>query len=199
VTIPDGASIEGGTVVRKTWLLRASTGTVPAGSTLVFTNGDKLSVSVEPINNSQEVAEGSEFTLTASFQAPTEAGHYRSFFRLATADGHHFGPSVWVDINIVVPSTTEAAVQNAESVNETDAPQTDEQASKADEAAVVSPVATQDASTAPNTFLPQILAGINVAPDVKKAELASLLYHGLDGNDFTAVIAALAELNINLE
>jgi hypothetical protein len=49
-----------------------------------------------------------------------------------------------------------------------------------------------------NNLLQQILAGINVAPDSQNANLSDLLFRALSSNDFSAVLAELKKLNINI-
>merc|ERR1712216_6942 len=39
-----------------------------------------------------------DFTVSVDFSSPSVEGRYRSFWRLVSKNGKHFGPQLWVDI-----------------------------------------------------------------------------------------------------
>merc|ERR1712124_65637 len=67
-------------------------------------------IAVEPV-------EGNNFQVTIEFDAPIEAGSYRSFYRFVMADGKHFGPHIWVDFVVKETVETELTEEAAEDEN----------------------------------------------------------------------------------
>jgi hypothetical protein len=97
VTIPDGTVIAPGAEFLKTWKIR-NTGSCSwgAGYTVVFGYGEKMSGLPAALNTT--VTPGQEVDVSVQFKAPTKAGEYKSWWRMANARSSAFGQffSVWI-------------------------------------------------------------------------------------------------------
>ena len=103
VTIPDGTPIEAGASFEKVWRL-INDGCLEwgSGTRLVFSGGDRMGgpdsvpVRLTPPNNLVDVG--------VPLTAPAEPGTYKGYWQLQAPDGSRFGPRVFVEIVVVVPS-----------------------------------------------------------------------------------------------
>jgi hypothetical protein len=97
ITIPDGTQVTPGQDFLKTWKIR-NTGacTWGAGYTVVFGYGEKMGG--VPAAISTTVIPGQEVEVSVQFKAPTKLGEYKSWWRMANAQGSAFGKffSVWI-------------------------------------------------------------------------------------------------------
>jgi len=100
LTVNDLSRKAPGEKFEKGWVMRAGPRGIPAGTSLVFVGGHDLGAQDLRVPVGSPVKEGVEFVLKIGFQAPTKAGHYRSFWRLQTAEGRRFGPRIWADIMV---------------------------------------------------------------------------------------------------
>jgi hypothetical protein len=103
VTIPDGTSIVAGTTFTKTWSIK-NTGTCAwtTAYTLKFASGNQMSGATTAIGSA--VAAGNNINVSISMTAPTTAGTYTGYWRMANASGSLFGGMV--SVSIVVPAST---------------------------------------------------------------------------------------------
>lgn len=97
VSVPDGTQMQPGQDFVKTWKIKNSgTCTWRAGYTLVFAYGEKMSGVAQPLT--ADVLPGEEAEVSVQFKAPAKAGEYRSYWRMANANGSAFGENVYVFI-----------------------------------------------------------------------------------------------------
>jgi len=118
VTFSDGEKVTPGQQIRKVWSIRNDGSAAwPSGVRLVFVGGDvsfahNLSASGDAVALPQ-VAPNSVIHVKLDLVAPDQAGVSRASFRLQTAEGQHFGPRVWIEVNVVEPVAPAAAAAAA--------------------------------------------------------------------------------------
>lgn len=192
VSLPDGAAVEANTSLRKTWLVATSSGW---GEGCELRCTDQWSTWAGLKERVPPVPAGSQAELSITLQAPAEIGHYRTYWALFGPDGKQFGDSLFADFQTVpaVASASAAATTPvAEQVVTTAEADADTTGAKEAE-----PVAQEEAANGAD-LLQQILAGINVVPEAERPRLSDLLYRALQSKDFSDVIKALRNLNIEI-
>lgn len=104
VTIPDNTVVEAGQAFVKTWMIQ-NTGscTWDSNYALTFVSGDEMSGATTSISNS--VAPGQQAELSVTLTAPTLAGQYKGYWRLANDSGNLFGEAVYVLIDVTEDAT----------------------------------------------------------------------------------------------
>ena len=104
VTIPDNTVVEAGQAFVKTWMIQ-NTGscTWDANYVLTFVSGDEMSGATTTI--SSLVAPGQQAELSITLTAPTLAGQYKGYWRLANDSGNLFGEAVYVLIDVTEDAT----------------------------------------------------------------------------------------------
>jgi hypothetical protein len=104
VTIPDNTVVEAGQAFVKTWMIQ-NTGscTWDANYVLTFVSGDEMSGATTSISSS--VAPGQQAELSVTLTAPTLAGQYKGYWRLANDSGNLFGEAVYVLIDVTEDAT----------------------------------------------------------------------------------------------
>jgi Ig-like domain from next to BRCA1 gene len=100
VTIPDNTVVPAGETFVKTWMFQ-NTGscTWDANYTLTLTSGDSMDGTNTSISGS--VVPGQEAELSVTLIAPTTAGQYTGYWRLANDSGQTFGTTVYVSIDVI--------------------------------------------------------------------------------------------------
>ncbi|KAJ4761977.1 hypothetical protein LUZ62_072352 [Rhynchospora pubera] len=99
VTVPDGTIMPPSTPFTKVWRMRNNGSSHwPFGTQLVWVGGDQVSRRVSfqleiPVTGLQF---DEEIDIAVDFCAPTRAGRYVSYWRLASPSGQKFGQRVWV-------------------------------------------------------------------------------------------------------
>jgi len=112
VTIPDGTVMAPGTSFVKTWAFQ-NTGacTWNTNYSLTFVSGDLMGGATT--NLTQSVAPTQQVQASVALAAPTTAGTYTGYWRLANAQGNGFGGLVFVKIVVsagtATPTSTAAA------------------------------------------------------------------------------------------
>jgi len=111
VSCPDKSAVLARSSVQKTWRFRNDgVAKWPTGTSIVHVSGDFVEAS-------QMLADlpdaGSEVDVTMTLTAPSLAGRYVGYFRLAAPDSKRFGHRVWVDVMVI----NEDAVERSDSVN----------------------------------------------------------------------------------
>ncbi len=97
VSVPDGTQMQPGQDFVKTWRIKNSGTCIwRAGYSLVFAYGEKLSGVAQPLT--ADVFPGEEVEVSVQFKAPAAAGEYRSYWRMANANGSAFGKVIYVFI-----------------------------------------------------------------------------------------------------
>jgi hypothetical protein len=104
VTIPDNTVVEAGQAFVKSWMIQ-NTGscTWDANYVLTFVSGDEMSGATTSISSS--VAPGQQAELSVTLTAPTLAGQYKGYWRLANDSGNLFGEAVYVLIDVTEDAT----------------------------------------------------------------------------------------------
>ncbi|HUI87165.1 MAG TPA: NBR1-Ig-like domain-containing protein [Anaerolineales bacterium] len=104
VTVPDGTVEVAGQPFIKTWMFQ-NTGscTWDANYALTFTSGDQMGGTTTSIGGS--VAPGQQAELSVTLTAPTTAGQYTGYWRLANDSGEEFGVTVYVLIDVTEDAT----------------------------------------------------------------------------------------------
>jgi hypothetical protein len=104
VTIPDNTVVEAGQAFVKTWMIQ-NTGscTWDANYVLTFVSGDEMNGTNTAIGSS--VASGQKLELSVTLAAPTLAGQYKGYWRLANDSGNLFGEAVYVLIDVTGDAT----------------------------------------------------------------------------------------------
>jgi len=97
VTVPDGSEMTPGQDFVKTWKIR-NTGscTWSASYSIIHGYDEKMNGVPDPISTA--VAPGEEIEISVRFTAPTAAGEYRSYWRMANASGQPFGEFFFLSI-----------------------------------------------------------------------------------------------------
>ncbi len=97
VTVPDGSEMTPGQDFVKTWKVR-NTGscTWSASYSIIHGYDEKMDGVPDPISTA--VAPGEEIEISVRFTAPTAAGEYRSYWRMANASGQPFGEFFYLSI-----------------------------------------------------------------------------------------------------
>ena len=91
VTVPDGTTYTPGTSFQKTWRLKnIGTCTWTTSYTLVFDSGERMGAPAA-VNFPHNVAPGQTVDLSVTMTAPSNAGHYFSYWKLKNASGTIFG------------------------------------------------------------------------------------------------------------
>jgi hypothetical protein len=133
--VEDGSYIEAGASFLKSWTLRNNGSSVwPTATRLVYIGGN-LGPATDSVNHVPLALPGMSVDGSVIITAPTQAGHYRGYYRLSTSSGQHFGHRLWVDINVVdkansvAPAVSPAkaaavATQTPQAVNSSAATQT---------------------------------------------------------------------------
>lgn len=122
VTIADGTTLAAGEEFTKTWEFQ-NNGTCDWDEDylIVFVNGSQMSGETTEID--QEVVSGATGDVSVSLVAPSTAGTYTGYWRLATSDGTAFGQSVYVQIVVSSSATTTVtATSTTESSEATSTP-----------------------------------------------------------------------------
>jgi hypothetical protein len=104
VTIPDYSAVDAGQSFVKTWMVQ-NTGscTWDANYTLTFVSGDQMNGTDTSIGGS--VVPGQQAELSVTMTAPTTAGQYTGYWRLANDSGETFGVTVYVLIDVAEDAT----------------------------------------------------------------------------------------------
>jgi hypothetical protein len=104
-TIPDGTSIQAGSVFTKTWTLRnsgSSTWRKSCNHKFAFDGGERFGApEYTELGDSEAIAPGQNKTWSLTMTAPTTTGRYRGYWRMDRYGTGRFGHRVWVDINVV--------------------------------------------------------------------------------------------------
>lgn len=107
VTIPDDTQVSGGQEFKKVWRLRNDgTCTWNTAYSLIFSDGNQMGAN-SPSPLDAPVLPDEEVELSITFNAPANAGTYRSEWLLRSAFGQEFGTgregdeAVWVQIQVV--------------------------------------------------------------------------------------------------
>jgi len=97
VTVPDGSEMTPGQDFVKTWKVR-NTGscTWSASYSIIHGYDEKMNGVPDPISTA--VAPGEEIEISVRFTAPTAAGEYRSYWRMANASRQPFGEFFFLSI-----------------------------------------------------------------------------------------------------
>lgn len=106
VTIPDGTTITAGTSFTKTWSVK-NTGTCAWTKDFMikFASGSQMGGTTTAIGSA--VAAGSSINVSVTMVAPTTAGSYTGYWRMASNAGNLFGGYVSVQIiSAAVPTGT---------------------------------------------------------------------------------------------
>jgi len=108
VTAEDGSELSPGTSFVKTWRFR-NEGTVPWPEKSVLLcvgkKADLMSV-LESVVLERSVMPGEEIDVSVNMTAPSGAGSYTGYWRLADPSGRKFGPRVRVQIKVVDSSSS---------------------------------------------------------------------------------------------
>jgi hypothetical protein len=106
VTIPDGTTFSPGATFRKTWRLKnIGTCTWTSSYSLVFDSGERFGAPTS-VSFPGTVAPGKTVDLSVDMTAPTNAGHFFSYWKLKNASGAIFGigstanKAFWAEINV---------------------------------------------------------------------------------------------------
>ena len=106
VTVPDGTFYSPGATFTKTWRLKnIGNCTWTTSYALVFDSGEKMGAPSE-VNFPSNVPPGATVDLTLNMTAPSNAGHYRSYWKLRNANKIIFGigstanGAFWAEINV---------------------------------------------------------------------------------------------------
>jgi len=105
VTVVDGTPIAANQTFPKIWKFQ-NTGrtTWPAGTTLVYETGDRLSeFDSIVVANAQP---GESVDVLVLMKAPSKPGRYISYWRLSLPNGTSFGQRVWADILVTQPESS---------------------------------------------------------------------------------------------
>jgi hypothetical protein len=121
LTVPDGTQFAAGQSFTKQWRL-LSKGCLlwPAGTSLAFVSGDRLSdleevtVPDTPLGNTVDIA--------VDMVAPKNPGRYRSYWQLKDPSGDLFGERIYVDIVVVAPTPAFVADTPTPATRVTDTP-----------------------------------------------------------------------------
>jgi len=101
VNFPDGSEVTAGQDFIKTWKIR-NTGACSwgAGYQILFGYGDAAMKDGKPVALTSTVIPGQEVEVSVQFKAPSKAGEYKSWWRMANARAVPFGLffSVWIVI-----------------------------------------------------------------------------------------------------
>jgi hypothetical protein len=105
VTIPDKTVVTPGKVFDKTWALM-NTGSCAwtTAYSMTFVSGERMGGSSAPLG--QSVASQQQANVTVKLTAPTVAGTYTGYWRLANSQGSQFGQQVNVTIIVSGNATT---------------------------------------------------------------------------------------------
>jgi hypothetical protein len=110
VTVEDGYEFAGSTAFNKTWRFR-NEGTVAwPDQTVLLCVGkkcDQLGAVTDSVKLNRSVLPGEEVDVSVAMTAPSAAGTYTGFWRLADPSGRKFGPRVRVQIKVVDSSSDE--------------------------------------------------------------------------------------------
>ena len=107
VTIPDGTTLVAGTPFTKTFRIRnVGTCTWTTSYAMIFVAGNLLGAPSTVIGLPSSVAPGQTMDFSINMVAPTNPGHYRSYWRFRNASGQQFGLgsgmiTFFADINVV--------------------------------------------------------------------------------------------------
>lgn len=97
VTVPDGSEMTPGQDFVKTWKVRnIGSCTWSASYSVIHGYDEKMNGVADPISTA--VAPGEEIEISVRFKAPISAGEYRSYWRLANANGQPFGEFFFLSI-----------------------------------------------------------------------------------------------------
>lgn len=100
ITIPDDTAISPESSFTKTWqFLNAGTSTWTTDYQLAWVSGDQLG-NVTVVNIPMEVPAGQVVDISVELTAPSENGTYKSFWRMLSPNGQHFGDAVYVQIKV---------------------------------------------------------------------------------------------------
>lgn len=98
-SVPDGTQMTAGQAFVKTWKVK-NTGTCvwKTGYQIIYSYGEKMGGL--PTALSAEVQPGAEVEVSVNMNAPTKAGTYSGYWRLANNNGFAFGQIFTVIINV---------------------------------------------------------------------------------------------------
>jgi hypothetical protein len=112
VTVDDDTLFNANDSFVKTWRLQnAGSCTWSTGYAVVFDSGDQMSAP-NSVNLPQSVAPGATIDVSVPMKAPANAGTYKGFWKMSTANGVPFGignnanSPFWVQIKVQVPTAT---------------------------------------------------------------------------------------------
>jgi len=150
VTIPDGTVLTAGEAFTKTWQLQ-NTGTCDWDENylVVFVSGSQMDGESTEID--QDVVSGATGDISVSLVAPSTAGTYTGYWKMADSDGTSFGQSVYVQIMVSSTSTSTAtATSTTESDEATSTPTPTTQATSTF-TAVTAPTSTPTETPTPSS------------------------------------------------
>ncbi|MBN2149315.1 MAG: hypothetical protein JW726_18145 [Anaerolineales bacterium] len=108
VTIPDGTDLEPGASFEKTWRLKnGGTSTWTTDYKLTFISGDQMGT-LTSVSLPNAVAPGETVDISVDLVAPTAAGRYRGYWKMANSTGQLFESSIYVEIDVVGEGGTDA-------------------------------------------------------------------------------------------
>jgi hypothetical protein len=108
VTIPDNTVVTPGQVFDKTWaLLNTGSCAWTTAYSMTFVSGERMGGNSTPLG--QSVASQQQANVTVKLTAPTVAGTYTGYWRLANSQGSQFGQQVSVVIVVSGSGTTATA------------------------------------------------------------------------------------------
>lgn len=107
--ISDGHLLPPGAEFVKSWkVLNDGTRDWPETTQLIFVAGDKLVNDENTVVKVGKVAAGEEIDIwTGDMKAPEVPGKYVSYWRLNDGNGNHFGHSLWADITVSEPHSSD--------------------------------------------------------------------------------------------
>jgi hypothetical protein len=98
ITIPDHTVIVAGATFQKTWaMLNTGTCTWTTSYKITFVSGDQMGGAATALTGS--VTPGQQANISVALTAPTKAGEYTGYWRLANDQGVAFGQKVYVLID----------------------------------------------------------------------------------------------------
>jgi hypothetical protein len=112
VTIPDNTVVAPGHVFDKTWaLLNTGSCAWTTAYTMAFVSGERMGGNNTPL--AQSIASQQQANVTVKLTAPTTAGTYTGYWRLANSQGSQFGQQVSVVIIVSGSGTTVTATSGS--------------------------------------------------------------------------------------
>lgn len=108
VTLPDGALVQPGAALTKTWRLR-NTGNTTWGSGYQLVFRDREQMNAPAAVDVPSTAPGQEVNISVPITAPTSDGLHTGRWQLRNPQGTLFGPPVWVSVAVHTPASGSTA------------------------------------------------------------------------------------------